>query len=156
MKLKDFLFPLICSSFLNEAKDPNVIVVNVNIGGEDKKLLKVWLDSSKKNLMISVVDGKDFVKYKKDIHGLMSALISGRFFRDSFIKKYFEKNNIEVVKIENLSKGGVDIYGLPFSYFRIKLLNSDHLERQNILNMLLEFKRFWNSTNSNIKILDIN
>lgn len=156
MNLKDFLFPIISLSFLNEAKDQGVIVVIVNIDGNRKILLKIWLDSSKKNLMFSIVDGKDLLDHKKEIAKLMSILISGRFFKDSFIKQYLEKNGVQISKIENLSKGGADIYGLPFSYFRIRLNNSENLERQDVYNMLLDFKKYWNSLGVNMKILDIN
>ena len=156
MNLKDYLFPIICYSFLNESKDPNVITISVNIDGNRKGILKVWLDSSKTNLMFSIVDGKDLVKHKKDVSNLMSTLISGKFFRDSFLKKYLEANGVKIIRIENLSKGGADIYGLQFSYFRIKLENSQDLDKQFLISMLLEFKRWWNSTGASMKILDIN
>jgi hypothetical protein len=156
MLLKEILFPVMSEFLLLEVRDQNVVTLSASINGREKNILKIWLDSTKKNLMVALIDAFDLKDEKKELFNFMASLALGRFFNQSFIKKYLDRSEIRVLDIINVSKGNSELYGLPFAYFKIKLSNSENLDKQKLLEMMKEFKNYWNTANTKMKIININ
>lgn len=154
--LKETLFPFIITTFLNEAKDLNVVTVVANVGGKGKDILKVWTDSTKKHLMLSTIDSPEELKrYEKEYDKMMSFLLEGGIFKKPYIYELLKELGIEVKEIKNISKANKDFYGSKHSYYTIQLEKAEQLDKNNLTAILNNFKNIWNKTNSELKIFNV-